>query len=540
MAKKNLPRVAYFCMEYGLQSDFKIYAGGLGILAGDYLKGAKDHGYPMVGIGIKWKQGYTDQRITTGDKVIDTFPIYKYPFLKDTGVTVTVKIRNRDVKCKVWLDNSHGNVPLYLLDTDVPGNEDGWITGQLYGWFGEERIAQEMVLGIGGVRALRALGIKTDVYHFNEGHALFAGFELVREKVKKGLSFKKAFKATRNEIVFTTHTPVVQGNESHYISRLLYMGADNEVFSKKKLKELGGSPFNMTVGALRLSRKSNAVAQLHAVTANKMWSKVKHRSEIVGITNAIHRPTWVDPKMIDAAVKGGDVWKTHQENKKNLLSFVKERTGVQLKVDSLLIGFSRRAVRYKRSDFIFSDRKKVDTLFKTGKLQIIFSGKAHPLDDGGKQIVENILAWTRQYPESVVFLENYDMTIGAMLTRGVDIWLNNPRRPQEASGTSGMKAAMNGALNLSILDGWWPEACQHGVNGWQFGDGYEHKDEKKLDANDQKALYKVLFNEVIPTYYDDKKRWVQMMRASILTTKDQFAVKRMLEEYYEKLYKKEE
>jgi len=537
MPSPSLPRVAYFCMEYALHSDFKMYAGGLGILAGDYMKGAKDHGFPIVGIGIKWKQGYTDQRITPEGKALDTYPIYQYPFLKDTGVTVSVTIRKREVKCKVWLCDKFRNAPLYLLDTDVPGNEDGWISGQLYGWFGEERIAQEMVLGIGGVKALRALKIPVDVYHFNEGHALFAGFELVREKVKSGKSFEAALAASRQQIVFTTHTPVVQGNESHYLDRLMYMGADNGVFNKQQLKQLGGSPFNMTVGALRLSRKSNAVAQLHAVTANKMWEKVKDRAEIVGITNAIHLPTWVDNRIIRAAKNStNEIWKFHQENKKQLLRNIYERTGVRLKQDALLIGFSRRAVPYKRSDFIFSDRSKVDTLFKSGKLQIVFSGKAHPLDDGGKQIVANIVALTKKYPKSVVFLENYDMNIGSMLVRGADVWLNNPRRPQEASGTSGMKAAMNGVLNLSILDGWWPEACQHGRNGWQIGDGYENKSEKKLDAHDQKALYKVLLNEVLPTYYDDKSQWIDMMKQSVLTTHKAFAVKRMLEEYYEKLY----
>jgi glycogen phosphorylase len=537
MPKTSLPRVAYFCMEYALQSDFKMYAGGLGILAGDYLKGARDHKYPVIGIGLKWKQGYTDQRISPEGKAIDTFPIYEYPFLKDTGVTVTVTIRKRNVKCKVWLCDKFKNNPIYLLDTDVPGNEDGWITGQLYGWFGEERIAQEMVLGIGGVKALRALKIPVDVYHFNEGHALFAGFELVREKVAKGMNFDKALAASRDQIVFTTHTPVVQGNESHYIDRLMYMGADNGVFSKQQLKQLGGSPFNMTVGALRLSRKANAVAQLHAVTANKMWAGVKDRAEIIGITNAIHAPTWVDNRILPAAKSAtSEIWKLHQENKKELIRFIQERTGVKLKLDSLLIGFSRRAVPYKRSDFIFRDRSKVDRLFKTGKLQIVFSGKAHPLDDGGKRIVANIVALTKKYPNSVVFLENYDMTIGSMLVRGSDVWLNNPRRPQEASGTSGMKAAMNGVLNLSILDGWWPEACQHGVNGWQIGDGYENADERKLDEHDQKAMYKVLLEEVLPTYYDDKKKWVGMMKQSVLTTQKQFAMKRMLEEYYEHLY----
>ena len=537
MSSTTHPRVAYFCMEYALESSFKMYAGGLGILAGDYLKGARDHKFPIVGIGIKWKQGYTDQRLSPAGFPVDSYPIYDYPFLKDTGVMVTVNIRKRDVKCKVWLCDKFKNAPLYLLDTDVPGNEDNWITGQLYGWFGEERIAQEMVLGIGGVRALRALKIPIDVYHFNEGHALFAGFELVREKIKKGKTFDQAVAASRNEIVFTTHTPVVQGNESHYIDRLLYMGADNGAFNKSQLKQLGGSPFNMTVGALRLSRKSNAVAQLHAVTANKMWEHVKDRSEIIGITNAIHLPTWVDGRVVTAAKNpSGEIWKLHQENKKNLIGFIRERTGVKLKQDSLLIGFSRRAVPYKRSDFIFSDRSKVDKLFKSGKLQIVFSGKAHPLDDGGKRIVANIVALTKRYPDSVVFLENYDMTIGSMLVRGADVWLNNPRRPQEASGTSGMKAAMNGVLNLSILDGWWPEACIHGVNGWQIGDGYENRSEKKLDEHDQKSLYKVLLEEVIPTYYDDKKKWVEMMKQSVITTHKPFAVKRMLEEYYEKLY----
>jgi glycogen phosphorylase len=537
MSSNSQPRVAYFCMEYALDSNFKMYAGGLGILAGDYLKGARDHKFPIIGIGIKWKQGYTDQRISSEGKAIDSYPIYEYPFLKDTGVTVSVTIRKREVKCKVWLCDKFRNAPLYLLDTDVPGNEDGWISGQLYGWFGEERIAQEMVLGIGGVRALRALKIPVDVYHFNEGHALFAGFELVREKIKSGKSFDQAVAAARKQIVFTTHTPVVQGNESHYIDRLLYMGADIGVFSRQQLKQLGGSPFNMTVGALRLSRKANAVAQLHALTANRMWENVKERAEIIGITNAIHLPTWVDGRILKAAKSSSsEIWKTHQENKKDLLAFIRERTGVKLKLDSLLIGFSRRAVPYKRSDFIFSDRSKIDHLFKSGKLQIVFSGKAHPLDDGGKRIVANIVSLTKRYPNSVVFIENYDMTIGSMLVRGSDVWLNNPRRPQEASGTSGMKAAMNGVLNLSILDGWWPEACVHGVNGWQIGDGYENRNENKLDAHDQKALYNVLLNEVLPTYYDNKKKWVDMMKQSVLTTHKPFAVKRMLQEYYDKLY----
>ncbi|MEM5947491.1 alpha-glucan family phosphorylase [Spirochaetia bacterium 38H-sp] len=531
----KMPSVAYFCMEYGLDTSFKIYAGGLGILAGDYLKGAKDTGYPIVGIGIKWKQGYTDQLIDEEGRPFDSYKNYHYDFLKDTGVTVKVKIRQRDVYCKVWLVDEFGNAPLYLLDTDIPQNEDRWICGQLYGWFGEERIAQEMVLGIAGVRALRSLGIKTDVYHFNEGHAVFAAFELIREKMQEGLSFEEAVRKTREEVVFTTHTPIKEGNESHYIDRLMYMGANNGL-TVEQLVKLGGAPFNMTVAALRLSRISNAVAQLHCETSNKMWQDIKDRSEIIGITNAIHLPTWVDSRMLDAAEGKGDLWETHMDNKRKLIEFVKERTSIELDENALLIGFSRRAAPYKRSDLIFTDTNIIEPLLKERKIQIVFSGKAHPLDDTGKKIVENIVKIGKKYPQSVVFLENYDMTIGKMLTRGSDIWLNNPRRPKEASGTSGMKAAMNGVLNLSTLDGWWPEACRHGENGWQFGDGFVSPNEAEHDAHDVKALYKVLLEEVLPTYYDNRKKWKEMMKNSITSTRKYFAVERMLQEYYEKMY----
>jgi starch phosphorylase len=268
-----------------------------------------------------------------------------------------------------------------------------------------------------------------------------------------------------------------------------------------------------------------------------MWAHVKDRSEIVAITNAIHKPTWVDSNMLETAENGGDLWAAHLKNKRDLIQFVKARTSVVLDENNLLIGFSRRAVPYKRSDLIFSRPEVIDPLLKDRKVQLVFSGRAHPLDDNGKEIAANLVAMARKYPESVVFLENYDMAIGAALTRGSDVWLNNPRRPKEASGTSGMKASMNGVLNLSVLDGWWPEACRHGVNGWQIGDGFEHEDETVLDDHDRESLYKVLLEEVLPTYYDHPAKWVEMMRASILDTKEYFGVKRMLEEYYELLYR---
>lgn len=538
----KLPTVAYFSMEYGLDTSFKTYAGGLGILAGDYIKGAKDFNFPIVGIGLKWKQGYTDQMIDKNGKAYDTYHNYEYDFLEDTNLSVTVKVRGRDVICKIYKVDCFGNNPLYLLDTDIPENDDAWITGQLYGWFGEERVAQEIVLGIGGIKALRALNIDIDVYHFNEGHPVFAAFELINEKIEKGLSYVDAFKATREEIVFTTHTPVIQGNEEHYIDRLMYMGANNGL-SKEQLIEIGNDPFNMTVAALHLSRMSNAVAKLHMETANDMWDHVKSRSKILGITNAIHKPTWVDSRILKSA-KDKDlnsIWKYHMENKEALIDFIYERNGVRLNSSKLLIGFSRRAAPYKRSDLIFTDKSIIEPLLKEQKIQIVFSGKAHPLDDNGKQIVQNLVAMSKLYPNAVVFLENYDMTIGAKLTRGSDIWLNNPRRPKEASGTSGMKAAMNGVLNFSTLDGWWPEACKHGINGWAFGDAKTAEDFdgdlKLLDAHDVKALYSSLLTEVIPTYYDNHSKWLDMMLSSITTTEKQFDVKRMLEEYYENLYK---
>ena len=538
MSSEKNPNVAYFCMEYGIDQRFKAYAGGLGILAGDYLKGAHDHQYPIIGIGIRWKQGYTEQKIDASGNAYDSYHNYKYDFLEDTGITVSVDIRKVKVNCKVWKLTQFGNADLYLLDTDIPDNHDSWITGQLYGWFGEERIAQEIVLGIGGVRAIRALGLPIDIYHFNEGHALFAGFELLREKMEdEGLTFEKAVEVVKKEVVFTTHTPIVQGNESHPIDKIIYMGA-NLNLTRAQLTFLGGGdPFNMTIGALRLSKIANGVAQLHGETSNKMWAEVDKRADILAITNAIHLPTWVDNAMIRAAEDGSDLWEPHLQNKRALIDFIEAKNGVRLDEEKLIIGFSRRAAPYKRSDFIFTDLSIIEPLLLEKKFQIVFSGKAHPLDDVGKLIVKNLVAMSRKYPKAVVFLENYDMSIGRMLTRGSDIWLNNPRRPLEASGTSGMKAAMNGVLNLSILDGWWPEACVHGVTGWQFGDGFEHEEEEIQDAHDLKALYKVLLEEVIPTYYENKSAWMDMMRESILQTKEPFAVKRMLEEYYELLYK---
>ena len=638
-ARMNKPLVAYFCMEYGLDNDFKLFSGGLGILAGDYIKAAYDAAYPMVAVGILWRQGYSIQTIGDNGLPVDAFPEYRYPFLKDTGVVVEVLIKKKTVRCKVWRCDCYNNIPLYLLDTFLPDNPEALVTGQLYGWFGEERLAQEIILGIGGVRALKALGIEPDLYHFNEGHAIFAGLELIRDETKlqggkRKCTFNRAMEAVRRKIVFTTHTPVMAGNEKHSYDAIYYTGADNG-FTKSELVRLGGDPFNVTVAALRLSCRANAVAELHAETARDMWAFVEGAAEIIAVTNGVHNRTWQDAEIAAAAElqtgagagagAGADTGAVvgasaglrviHRKRKAALIDEIRRRNGVCLDPEKLLIGFARRAAPYKRSDLIFKDMKRIAPLLETGRVQLVFSGKAHPNDIQGKQIVANLYEMTKLFPQSVVFLENYDMDIGKLMTRGCDVWLNNPVRPMEASGTSGMKAAMNGVLNLSILDGWWPEGCVHGINGWQIAaeeendcadanvdviDGAAESAPSQLAASgaaavanaaepapdnsavpdttdavaaandadtadtadtddtaapvpgnaadqdlisaagnqrDAEALYKVLMEEVIPTYYEQPEKWVEMMRESIHMSEWRFSAARMLSDYDTKMYR---
>ena len=511
MKQNALPKVAYFCMEYGLNHEFPIYSGGLGILAGDHLKSAGDLKVPLVAVGILWRQGYTEQRIGPDGRPYDIFTDHSYDFLEDTGVKVNVTVRGNQVTCKVWKTEHFGNAPLYLLDTNLPENEEPWITDRLYSGSGDDRIAQEIVLGIGGIRALRALGILPDVYHFNEGHAVLAGIELIREKMTQGLDFKAAWEKTRQEIVFTTHTPVPAGNESHTLAALEYVGAFNGL-TAEQMKAIGGNPFNMTVAGLRLSRLAKAVAQRPGKTACKMWANVKDAAPIIAITNGVHPGTWQNPAIRQAFADGASLWEPHQKAKRLLIQEIEKQTGVKLHEDKLLIGFARRAAAYKRADLIFRNESIIKPLLEQGQIQLVFSGKAHPQDGIGKDLVARTVAMAKRYPKSVVFIENYDMRIGRLLTQGCDVWLNNPQRPLEACGTSGMKAAMNGVLNLSILDGWWPEGCEHGVNGWQIGNAYEGPGQ---DENDLKSLYQTLTKEVLPTYYGQKDMWERMMRASI-------------------------
>ncbi len=504
------PKVAYFCMEFGLDESFPVYSGGLGILTGDLLKSAKDLDLPFVGVGILWDEGYTDQFIDKDYRPYDCAQEYSRDHLVDTGVTVTVQIRDQDVRCKVWKTEKFGNAPLYLLDTSVDP-ENAWITRRLYYGDGPERVAAEIVLGIGGVRALRALGIAVDIYHLNEGHAVFCGFELIREHMQKGNGFEEAWEAARSQIVFTTHTPVMAGNEEHPHDLLGFMGAYNGL-DYEQAAQIGGDPFNMTVAGLRLSYIANGVSQLHGMTARSMWRGNPGTSPIIAITNGVHQKTWQHPQIAQIYQTQGNLWRPHMAAKRQLLKYIEEKTGVRLDPDNLLIGVARRVAAYKRNGLIFNHPEIIEPLLRDRIVQLVFSGKSHPLDDVGKQIARNLMQYVKRYPESVVFLENYHMGISKLLVSGCDVWLNTPQRPLEASGTSGMKAALNGVLNLSVLDGWWPEGCVHGENGWQIGGGYEGPEQTRIDAA---SLYDVLLNEVIPTYYENRKKWVEMMKKAV-------------------------
>ncbi|UNC92353.1 alpha-glucan family phosphorylase [Candidatus Contubernalis alkaliaceticus] len=531
--KENLPRVAYLCMEYGMHEELPIYSGGLGVLAGDVIKCAGEKKFPVVGIGILWRQGYTTQRICSNGKPYDVFEDIDLSLLKDTGIKVNVTVKNKEVVCKVWLLDRYGNAPLYLLDTYLPENEDNMnITHRLYLGSDDDRVAQEIVLGVGGIRALRALGISVELYHFNEGHAVLGAVEIIREKMKNGISFEEAWAETKNVVVFTTHTPVAAGNGSYNHETLFNMGAYNGL-NYEQMSRIGGDPFSITVAGLRLSRRTNAVSKIHGETARKMWDHVKDASPIISITNGVHRSTWQDPRIKEAYDKDNDLWVPHLEAKRELVSEIYKTNNVLFNPEALTIGFARRVTAYKRCDLILGRPGEIEPLLANGTLQLVFSGKFHPYDEYGRCVIPRIIELSKKYPQGIVFLENYDIRLGKLLTRGCDVWLNTPRRPLEASGTSGMKAAMNGVLNMSILDGWWPEACMHGVNGWQIGHGYEGCNQ---DEHDLSCLYQVLMKEVIPVYYEDRTRWINMMKESIKSSIWNFSSERMITDYFSRLY----
>ena len=520
-------RVAYFCMEYGLDPSFPIYSGGLGVLAGDFVKSAHDLDLPAVAVGLRWRHGYGAQHIGADGQPFYDYPEYDHGFLADTGVHLRVRVRGREVPCAVRVTERFGHVPLYLIEPVRA--EDAWITHRLYEAGTDVRIAQEMLLGIGGVRALNWLGHPIEVYHFNEGHAVFAGIEMIAERMEAGLQFPEAWADTRRRIVFTTHTPVAAGNEEHAITDLRRMGACLEL-SGAEVRAIGGDPFNMTVAGLRLARAANAVSRRHGETARAMWAHVKDAAPIIAITNGVHAPTWQDGRVRDARRDPARLWDAHATLRRDLIADVAARTGVTLNEHALLVGFARRAASYKRSDLVLRDTARLERFLGSDQAILLFAGKAHPDDRVGRDIVAALVRASRAYPGRIVFLENYDMGIASRLVRGCDVWLNNPTPPLEASGTSGMKAALNGGLNVSIRDGWWPEASQHGVNGWDIPTV-----EPADDARDLDAVYRTFEQEVLPAWRD-RERWLGMMQASIATAEAGFTSDRMVREYFDRLY----
>jgi glycogen phosphorylase len=541
----SCPRVAYFCMEYGLDPAFPIYAGGLGILAGDHMKSAGDLHAPVVGVGLLWDEGYTRQVVGVGGVLEDQYPKTPREALRRVDARIDVTVRGRAIPLRAWRVDRYLTSTLYLLEPER--EEDRWITQRLYGGGVDDRIAQEIVLGVGGVRLLDALGERPEVFHFNEGHAVFAGLELLRQRRYGGEALAERIAAVRPHVVFTTHTPVPAGNEVHELELMRKMSADLG-FSDDELGQIGGAPFSMTVAGLRLSRIANGVAELHGETARAMWRDVAGAAPIVSVTNGVHVPTWQDARIRAALVgdkprerQDAELWAAHQAMKRELLAEVARRTGVQLAEDRLVIGFARRAAAYKRADLILGDDHALGRLFERG-VQVVYAGKAHPRDVAGKALVGRLLEAARHHASHVVFVENYDMRVGALMTRGADIWLNNPRRPLEASGTSGMKAAMNGVPNLSVLDGWWPEGCVHGVTGWKIGDpdpnddAFNEHDTARVDVRDRELLYRVLEHEVLPAYAD-RARWLELMRASIAMSQWRFSSDRQIEDYVDKIYR---
>jgi starch phosphorylase len=540
----SCPRVAYFCMEYGLDPAFTIYAGGLGILAGDHMKSVGDLHAPVTGIGLFWDEGYTRQVVGAGGVIEDHYPKTPRDALRRVDVRIDVTVRGKRIPLRVWRVDRYVTSTLYLIEPER--DEDRWITQRLYGGGVEDRLAQEILLGVGGVRLMQALGEKIDVYHFNEGHAVFAGLELLRQATFGGSLLTERLAKLRPHVVFTTHTPVPAGNEVHDLDLMRKVDADVG-FTDAELEVIGGDPFSMTVAGLRLARIANGVAELHGETARTMWKEIDGAAPIISITNGVHTPTWQDARIRAALVadkprprQDAELWSAHQAMKAELLVEVEARSTIQLAHDRLLIGFARRAASYKRADLILSDERALRKLLDHG-IQIVYAGKAHPRDLAGKALVGRLVDAAKKHPGHIVFLENYDMRLGALMTRGADVWLNNPRRPLEASGTSGMKAAMNGVPNLSILDGWWPEGCEHGVTGWKIGDPdpkddpFDEKDEARVDKRDRELLHHLLERDVLPAYAD-RNRWISLMRASIAMSQWRFSSDRMIEDYMTKVY----
>jgi len=528
----TLPNVAYFSMEMAIDQSLSTYSGGLGFLAGSHMLSAGYLEMPMIGISILWSYGYYDQRIDSEGNVEVAYVKKHYDFLIDTGIIVEVSVFGQPVKVKAYRlePELFGTVPIYFLSTDIPENtpENRQITHKLYDGNEKIRVSQEIVLGIGGVRVLKAVNFNFDVIHMNEGHALPAAFELLR-------MYNGDLNKVREKTVFTTHTPVSAGNEVHWVDLLYQAGFFSET-SREKAVELGGENFSLTVAALRMSRIANAVSQLHGLVANKMWEWVKDRCPIRAITNAVNLHYWQDERIKDSKNQK-DILNSKIEMKKDLFKYIAGQTGKRFNPDVLTITWARRFADYKRAWLILMDRDRIAKLLDENKVQLIFAGKFHPDDTLGRDMFNNILKQSYDL-HNVVVLPNYELELSSMLKKGTDVWLNTPLRPFEASGTSGMSANMNGAIHLSIFDGWTVEGTFHDINGYTVT--YPGLDDdipwEERHWRDYEAMMDIIENKIIPTYYNDKPQWAKLTRQAIRTSEAYFNSDRMVIEYYNRLY----
>ena len=530
----GLPNVAYFSMEIAMDQSLSTYSGGLGFLAGSHMQSAGYLQMPMVGVTMLWSYGYYNQRISSEGEVEVAFIRKYYDFLTDTGLYTEVDIFGEKVKIKAYRvePSLFGTCPVYLLTTDIEGNSEfaRRISHRLYDGDEKIRIAQETVLGVGGIRILQAAKYDFDVIHMNEGHALPAAFELLRQN-------NYDLETVKRKTVFTTHTPVAAGNEVHWVDTLLE-GGFFAGCSRDMAVKLGGENFSLTVAALRMSRIANAVSQLHGLVANKMWEWVDGRCPIRAITNAVNLHYWQDKRIAATKENLEGLLDAKYEMKKELCKYIANHAGKTFDPNVLTITWARRFADYKRAWLIFMDKDRINKLLDENKVQLIFAGKFHPDDAMGREMFNKIL--TKSYSmKNVAVLTGYELELSALLKKGSDIWLNTPLRPFEASGTSGMSANMNGALHLSIYDGWTVEGTFTGINGYTVE--YPGLDDEipweERHKKDNKCIMDIIENQIIPTYYDNKLEWARMMRQAIRTSEAYFNSDRMVIEYYNRLYK---
>ncbi|HET6566777.1 MAG TPA: alpha-glucan family phosphorylase [Rhodothermales bacterium] len=596
------PNTAYFCMEYGLHESLPIYSGGLGILAGDHTKAASDLGLPLTAIGLFLREGYFAQYFDRegwqreSHVILDpsNHPVTEVVGEDNQPVEISVTIGRQELRLRAWLLNV-GRTNLYLLDSDFDGNppELRKLTYRLYQGDGGTRLRQEIILGIGGIRLLRALEIEPDVYHMNEGHCAFLTLELLRERLMAGEDLADAEDWVREHCIFTTHTPVMAGHDRFdpelFVEHMAALRDDMGISGQELLAYGRVAPhdpaetFTMTVLGLKLSRQANGVSKLNGEVARRQWQHLYNAESpdevpISHITNGIHLPTWaapltrafldqrlgnwienrMDPEFWQRILElsDEDLWWYRNTLRKTLVDFasgyVQQQSLPQvsrLDPEALTIGFARRFATYKRAPLLFHDEERAIRLFESidRPIQVLYSGKAHPADEGGKKFIQQIFRIS-QYPSlrgKLVILENYNMEIGKRLVSGCDVWLNNPRRPMEASGTSGQKVGVHGGLNVSILDGWWPEGYD-GKNGWPIGTdaSAEYMDPDEQDDQDAALLYNVLEREVIPAFYERDEqgiptRWTARMRHAMAVLPYQFSAERMVADYIEQMYQPE-